>query len=153
MAHVSLEKCLAVIEKPLHKEACIRDVFQATHYELETQMDELRLEIFIVVKIQTKVVTNLEVYEREVKKFDTFLVEEQVAWFEEKEHIDELSKSLQSIQEQLPVLTSKVGGARVQAIVEYCDSIIYVKDTLDIWIHGFHITKRWFRWSLQMRGR
>lgn len=66
MTHISLDRHLTIIEEALHVVASFRDAIEATCCELEIQLEEFRLKVYIEKKIEAKVTTIHEGAEEDV---------------------------------------------------------------------------------------
>lgn len=69
-AYVDLERHLAFIFEALRGAITVRDASEATCHDLETQLKDSKLIVFVAVKIQTKVEMAQAVAQREVSWLD-----------------------------------------------------------------------------------
>lgn len=101
MARTGFEKFLVVIEEAFSRVVGIKDTIEATHHELEPQLKVFRVELVVTKKIYVKANMTLEAANKEVIRLDSFLLEEQASWVEEKEQTGSLSESLWFVLGQL----------------------------------------------------
>lgn len=94
MACAGFEKHMVIIDKALSRATNIKEAIEATHRDLDTQLENSRVELSRTKKIQAKAMTTMEVINKEIFHLNTLLLEEQVGWAEEREQIDESFESL-----------------------------------------------------------